>query len=104
MDGSGADLQGLAVQASGTGNAEADFVTKYQFTPDPRTPLPARSCEWTTWATSGICASGRSRPRALAWPRSRSGGIDPIYPLPLLELLLAPPLPLLELGFGSRPG
>ena len=37
-DCSAGDLEGLEVQASGTGNADSDFVTKYLYAPDPQVP------------------------------------------------------------------
>jgi hypothetical protein len=37
-DGAGADFSGFTLQASGTGNAEADFVPKYQYALDPNPP------------------------------------------------------------------
>jgi hypothetical protein len=42
MDGNSGDLSGLAVQASGTGNASSDFVTKYVYTPDPQHPVAGK--------------------------------------------------------------
>ena len=38
MDCCGGDPEGLAIQASGTGTAESDFITKYLYTPDPQHP------------------------------------------------------------------
>jgi hypothetical protein len=34
------DLEGLVLQASGTGNADADFVPKYAYVADPQHPAP----------------------------------------------------------------